>query len=63
MYIVPDAIFLPGLRILISKRAQWNGEVLHGQRSIPIFTDGPKLGGGTVLGFTVGNSVLNFTSG
>ena len=47
---MPEAIFLPGLRILVPERAQWNGGVLQGQRVIPIFTDGCKLRGGTDAG-------------
>ena len=49
-YIVPEAMFLPVLKMLIPERAQWNGGVLQGQRGIPIFTDGSKLGGGTGAG-------------
>ena len=45
-YIVFEAMFLPGLRMLIPQRAQWNGGVLQGQRFISIFTDGSKLGAG-----------------
>ena len=29
--------------------AQWNSEVLQGQSGIPIFTDGSRLGGGTIV--------------
>ena len=45
-------MFLPGVRILIPNRAQWNGGVgivqLHSD--IPIFTDGSKVGEGTGAG-------------
>ena len=44
-YIVPEAIFPPGLRILVPERAQRNIRVLKLQRGIPIFTDGFKFGG------------------
>ena len=43
----PIILFLSDLRILIPERAQWNGGVPQGQRGMPIFTDGSKLGGGT----------------
>ena len=46
-YVVPEAMFLSGLRMLIPERAQWNSGVLQGQRGIPIFTDGSNLGEGT----------------
>ena len=42
-YIVVEGMFLPGLRMLIPKRAQWNGGLHQGQRGIPIFTDESKL--------------------
>ena len=38
-------MFLPGLRMLIPERSQWNDGVLQEQRGISIFTDGSKLGG------------------
>ena len=46
-YIVPQAMFLPSLKIPIPEREQWNGGVLQEQRGITIFTDGSKLGGDT----------------
>ena len=47
---MPEAMFFPVLRILLPERAQCNGELLQGQRGIPIFTDGSKLGGCTSAG-------------
>ena len=35
---------VPGLRMLMPERAQFNGGLLQGQKCIPIFTDGSKLG-------------------
>ena len=49
-YIMPEAIFLPGLRIFIPERAQWNSGILQGLRGIPIFTDGSKLAEDTDAG-------------
>ena len=49
-YIVSEAMFLPGLRIHIPERAQWNDGIVPGQRGIPDFTDGSKLGGCTGSG-------------
>ena len=40
--------------MLIQEQAQWNGGVLQGQRGIPIFTDGSKLGGSTGAGVSCG---------
>ena len=41
---MPDALFLPGLMILIPDRALWNGEAL--QRQEGIYTDGSNLSRG-----------------
>ena len=46
-YIVPEAIFLPVLRIFIQEKAQWNGGIRQGQRGVTIFTYGSMLGGCT----------------
>ena len=62
-YIVSENMFLPGLRMLIPEGVHWNGEVLQDQRYIHIFMNGSKLGRSTGTGVSVGNSVLNFTSG
>ena len=49
-YIMPEAMFLSSLGILIPDRAQWNGEVLQGQRGTSICADGSKLSGGVGAG-------------
>ena len=49
-YIVPEAMFLPGLRILIPYRAQWNCGLIQEQEGISIYTDGTEIGGGTGAG-------------
>ena len=41
---------VPGLRILVPDRALWIGEILQGQKSITVFTNASKFGGGTGAG-------------
>ena len=54
---MPEAIFLPGLSMLIPEREEWNGRVLQEAER---YTHLHSLVEVQVLGFSIGNSVLNF---